>query len=122
MEITQEFLVQGIVWILGGLAVVATVFFTLVVVMWRHLNSMGLRMGDKIDARLRSLGHEDTNIRGQVNAVMTFLVEHLENEAKGKLEEENTRLKWIIKTMKPNIDPDPVDTNLEAGKIYGGRT
>ena len=100
MEITQEFLVQVLVWILGALSAVAVVFFTLIVFTWRNLHAMFRKMGDDINARLKTLGHEDRDIRGQVSSVMTFLVEHLTNEKQSSLKEENTRLKWIIEEFK----------------------
>jgi len=65
-------------------------------IIWVQLNNKI----EGLNTRLRTLGHEDRDIRNQINGVMTTLVEHLSNaDNKIKLEEENTRLKWMIKSV-----------------------
>ena len=68
---------------------------------WAQLNNKI----ENLNIRLRTLGHEDRDIRNQINGVMTTLVEHLSNtENKQALEDENTRLKWMIKSIGKNND------------------
>ena len=59
----------------------------LILFMWRSVN-----------ARLRTLGHEDRDIRSTVNGVMTLLVEHL-TVSESDLAKENERLKWMLSSL-----------------------
>ena len=67
----------GIVGAIGGL----------ILFMWRSVN-----------ARLRTLGHEDRDIRSTVNGVMTLLIDHL-TVSESDLMKENERLKWMLSSM-----------------------
>jgi len=72
----------------GFAITIISVFSALLTVIWRS-----------ISARLRTLGHEDRDIRGQMHGIMLTLTGHLSDEAKDTLKSENDRLKWMIKQL-----------------------
>lgn len=85
MEVSQEFMVQ----LIAGFALgIVSIFTGLLAIMWKS-----------ISARLRTLGHEDRDIRGQMHGIMVTLTEHLSDEAKTSLKTENSRLRWMLETL-----------------------
>ena len=86
--------------LLGNLmSMIATGMLTLIIgligLLWKQMTA---KLGS-VDARLRTLGHEDREIRSQLHGVMTTLIEHLNDESKVQLKAENDRLKWMIESL-----------------------
>lgn len=80
-------------WIIGILIAFLT---ALLGVVWRQINNKL----DDVNKRLRTLGHEDRDIRSQMNGIFILLTEHFGDEQRKQLEAENSRFSWIIENMK----------------------
>jgi len=98
MTISQAVLDSLLTWaVIGMLGLIGS----LVILVWQQLNAKI----NLIDTRLRSLGHEDRDIRSQLSGVMDALLEHVNATKEGGLKDENMRLKWMVDSLQNQKKP-----------------
>lgn len=93
MTISQAVIDNLLTWAITGLL---GLLVSLLLLVWRQLVSKI----ELIDTRLRTLGHEDRDIRSQLSGVMDALLEHVSATKNSGLKEENMRLKWMVESLQ----------------------